>query len=352
MAGKTVFFFGAGATIDVVPNAPSNKDLVRKAIEDFGELPAGQNIKSFINSLFKRSNPPADNQIWNLLDYIVQQGKSPSANYNVEKISELRDNLLELIIREFKHSLNLHNVINNTYQTFVGLANALELPPSIISTNYDIFIDNALIEYKHFNYGTKLRYPFSTIARNNRYPIRGCKRPEITGQMELNTGSIKLLKIHGSLNWLYCKKCDEVDIIVGDKLDADDLRDLYCGNISCTNRYEPLLITPTMFKNYENRIIKATWDYAEKELMSAENIVFIGYALKDEDYQIRCLLMNALLSRNSEYSKIVVIERKPKDIKDEQWLKDNVESKYNDLYGKVDFRPIGFSKYIENKVLL
>ena len=242
---KTVFFLGAGATIDVVPNAPSNKDLVKKALEDFGDLPAGERVRNFINNLFKRSIPPIDNKIWNLLDYIVQQGKSPSVKYNLENISGLRDDLLELIIREFKKSLNPQHIVNNAYRTFVGLINNPDAPAVIISTNYDIFIDNALREYQHMNYGAKLRYPLAGLAMSHGFPIRGFKRPTTTGEMKLNTGHIKSLKIHGSLNWLYCKKCDEVDIVVGEKFDADDLKELYCADVNCTNKYEPLLITPT-----------------------------------------------------------------------------------------------------------
>ena len=105
MGSKTVFFLGAGATIDVIPEAPSNKDLVKKALEDFKETPEGVLLWDFIYSVFKtqgsKRHPPADNQIWNLLDYIIQEGKSPTTFYNLEQISELRNNLLTLVIKEF-----------------------------------------------------------------------------------------------------------------------------------------------------------------------------------------------------------------------------------------------------------
>lgn len=341
--GNTVFFLGAGATIDVVPDAPSNKTLVKKALENFGDSLAGQRVRNFIADLFKREDPPIDNQIWNLLDYIAQQEKSPSTKYNLESILNFREDLLELIIREFQRSLNSQLIVNDTYGKFVRLINGLvDTQVAIISTNYDIFVDNELKGCGQKNYGAKIRYPIA--GRTN---IRSSfKRPELSGDMGLNTGRIKLFKIHGSLNWLYCKKCDEVDIIIGEKFNADDIKELYCVREECTNKYEPLLITPTMFKNYENRIIKETWDLAEKELTAADNIVFIGYALKDEDYHIRCLLMKALLNRANKYKKIIVIERKPKDRDEEMQIRKDVKSKYKELYGKIDFRPIGFSNYI------
>ena len=99
-----------------------------------------------------------------------------------------------------------------------------------------------------------------------------------------------------------------------------------------------------MYKNYENRIIKETWEYAEQILKNADEIVFIGYALKEEDYQIRCLLMKSMLAKGSEYKKITIVEWENAE---PEYLK-SIKKKYEDLYPSIDFQPIGFKKYIEN----
>lgn len=348
---KAVFFLGAGATIDVVPGAPSNKDLVKKALEDFKETPEGKEIWYFVDDLFhQREFPPTDNQIWNLLDFIVQQGKSASLKYNLERIVELRNSLLNLVIKEFKRSLNPETTPINTYDNFARLIATSH--SSIISTNYDIFIDNALVKNDCFDYGAKLRLPvFVSSSARLGFSVKGFRRATEGGETRLNTGNIKLLKIHGSLNWLYCRKCDEVDITMGEKFEADALKELHCVHNYCTNKYEPLLITPTMFKNYENRIIKETWDCAEKELIDADNLVFIGYALKDEDYQIRCLLMKALLNKKKNYQKVIVIDKKPDNNDNQVRLEENIGNKYRDLYGNgvVRFETIGFTEFV-NKI--
>lgn len=93
-----------------------------------------------------------------------------------------------------------------------------------------------------------------------------------------------------------------------------------------------------MYKDYENRIIKETWVCAENKLNEADELVFIGYALKEEDYQIRCLLMKAMLTREKNYDKITIIERETNDV---------IKKKYEELYGIVEFRPIGFKKFVE-----
>ena len=99
MTEKTVYFLGAGATKAVAENAPLNKDLVRKALKDFPDEPAAKNIKAFISRLFlKRKDPPIDNQIWNLLDYVIQQNRAASPEYSLEKIWELKKGLFGIVI--------------------------------------------------------------------------------------------------------------------------------------------------------------------------------------------------------------------------------------------------------------
>jgi ATP-dependent 26S proteasome regulatory subunit len=65
--------------------------------------------------------------------------------------------------------------------------------------------------------------------------------------------------------------------------------------------------------------------------------------MKESDYQIRCLLMNALLRRGTAYRKVAVVER------DEDGTKHSfdIETRFRDLYGEIDFMPIGFKKYVE-----
>ncbi|MBI4244230.1 MAG: SIR2 family protein [Planctomycetes bacterium] len=259
----------------------------------------------------------------------------------MEEIKDLRRCLFNLIIQEFK--ISLEAIEPKIYEKFIVKVKLIDY--SIISTNYDILIDNALTKAIGLNYGAKVR---TTIT--GEFKISGLRRPGFYDVgISVNESDKLLLKIHGSLNWLYCPKCDEVDITVYEK-GAERTLDgsYYCFDKKCTCRYEPLLITPTMFKNYENRFIKETWDYAEKELTNAENIVFVGYALKYEDYQIRCLLMNALLNKIENYKKVIVIEKKPENNKEKKYI-DNVKNKYQELYGDiVEFRPIGFTEYINN----
>jgi hypothetical protein len=102
-----------------------------------------------------------------------------------------------------------------------------------------------------------------------------------------------------------------------------------------------------MFKNYENRFIKETWSNAEKALVEAEELIFIGYSLKEEDYQIRCLLMNALLSKVKSYDRVIVVDKEPVDDNDRKSLA-GIQREYNKLYRNVDFKAVGFKEYVKS----
>jgi uncharacterized protein YaaR (DUF327 family) len=339
---KIVYFLGAGATKAIAPNAPMNMDLVKKAIEDFSNSHEAKRLNRFIKELYKRNDPVVDNQIWNLLDYIIQQGKSPSLGINLEQIIDLKNDLMSLVIREFNKSLA--EVDFSVAKDFIEKVKSHK--PTIISTNYDLIIDDALLHLstKH-NFGVKIR---KTVSRDAIRDVEGLKRPAPAGLGDfVNSGEISLLKIHGSLNWIYCPKCDEVDLTIREKGAMRTLQGLYCIDEHCTCKYKSLLITPTMYKDYENRIIKETWACAENKLIEADELVFIGYALWEEDYQIRCLLMKAMLTRKKNHNKITVIEREPRGPDDLQFLNENIKKKYENLYGTVNFKPIGFKKYVE-----
>ncbi|MFA5287445.1 MAG: SIR2 family protein [Candidatus Omnitrophota bacterium] len=344
---KVVYFLGAGATKAVCSTAPLNRDLVKNALIYFQGEPEVKEIREFMKEIFKiEENYEVNNQIWNLLDYIIQQGRSISHKYTFERVSNMRNSLLSLVIRYFEQVLR--EVDTGVSVKFISAIEKYQ--PTIISTNYDIIVDNALAMRKSLNYGAKIRYAVRAddVVKEDLNKVCGFNRPWRAVQYEnLNTGLVQLLKIHGSLNWIYCRKCDEVDLTMWQKGCQKTLTGIHCHNECCTNKYEPLLITPTMFKNYENRFIKETWNNAEKALIEADELVFIGYSLKEEDYQIRCLLMNALLNKPKNYDQVIVVEKEPENENDSKYLI-NIHREYKNLYRNVEFREIGFYNYVQS----
>jgi hypothetical protein len=327
MTGR-VYFLGAGATKAAAQRAPLSDDLVRGAREHFADEWRALGLEEFLRRLYKgRADVPVDNRIWNLFDYVIQQGKAASADYSLDTILELKTGILRLVIKELEQSLRQPQ--QGVFQQFVD---AIKGGACVITTNYDVVLDRQLAQINSFNYGARLRYP---VRANPRGGQLGQGAPE-----KLNAGPVECLKLHGSLNWLLCSKCDEVDLLPPADIRHVIEQPVYCANPACTHRYELLFITPTMFKSYENRFIRSVWDLAEERLVRARELVFVGYSMKDDDYQIQCLLMKALLRKDRPYDRVTVVEHP-----DSPRLKE-LEQKYRTLFDPIVFQPIGFEQYV------
>jgi len=112
-----------------------------------------------------------------------------------------------------------------------------------VSTNYDILIDNALTEERA--HGTDLDY--GVEFRNFDCP-RDWKRP-------VRDKRVQLFKPHGSLNWLFCPTCNELEITPEEK---GVVTRLLISNVTtaacpqCQSVYSPLIVPPTFYKDLNN----------------------------------------------------------------------------------------------------
>jgi NAD-dependent SIR2 family protein deacetylase len=353
-----VFFIGAGFTKAIVSTAPTGAEFFSKAFDPNGPFSSDNrinNVKEFIESIYyklKKNNYPRIEDVLSLIDYAIQRKEALSKDYLFDEVINVRNNLIYLISKVIKDSIEKSPQKNlNMSSNFVEKLGKL-LGESkrvfIISTNYDIIIDNALLERKSCNYGFNLRYNIYWYPDSNNRNARpiGSLNWEFRDSYEgkINEGDIPLLKIHGSLNWFYCPKCNELDITIGRKGAtslAEDQNRFLCVDPYCTSTYEPLLVTPTMLKIYDNSFLQKLWDLSEKIISESDIIVFIGYSLPEADYHIRCLLTKAMTKDKSRDHRIVVIEKNPTGAKEKELIS-GVGNRYKLLFGeeKVVFRPI------------
>lgn len=150
-----------------------------------------------------------------------------------------------------------------------------------ISFNYDILIDNALLELREthdldLDYGLE----FQNFGEQWQRP-----RPD---------SSVKLLKLHGSLNWLYCPSCRALNLTPKEKGICHLITDPgQCKCSSCSTLSIPIIIPPTYFKVLSNLHLQIAWDHAEKALATAKTWVFCGYSFPDADIHVKYLLKRA-----------------------------------------------------------
>src|SRR5208337_4280943 len=133
-----------------------------------------------------------------------------------------------------------------------------------------------------------------------------------------------VIKIHGSVNWLYCDNCRQLywfppedAIRVATQLitpdEAEDLKlkksegcakwlCLNCTDVPLTTR----IATFSFLKALDFPMFERSWLSAERLLRSTDKWVFIGYSLPAADYEFKHLLKRVQLSRNKP-PKFVVI---------------------------------------------
>jgi len=367
-----VFFIGAGFTKAVVNTAPKGSEFFDYAFDEkrnfIGDIRV-QHVKNFIEENYYqvgRKNYPKIEDVSSLIDYVIQRKESLSNKYLLEDVLKIKKDMIFLISAVIKKSIEEsadHDILKPSRQFIKKLRKLHERKDniSIISTNYDIIIDNSLLEImQSSNYGIRLRNNifWNPDEKQNSVKAHGHESWSFNvgnsvHEGTLNNGAIPFLKLHGSLNWFYCPKCDELDITIGKKGASElagDHDKFICVNHFCTSNYQPLLVTPTMLKLYDNSFLQELWLETEKIIAKAEKLFFIGYSLDPADYHIRSMLTKAL-ANNTNNPSIIVIEKELDMNNQEDRIRiGEVKKRYTSLFGsnRVEFKPIGLSAFLEN----
>ena len=185
----------------------------------------------------------------------------------------------------------------------VALAKWLRPRDLVLSFNYDLLMDRALETRGDWAKNDGYGLDFHRIGKHSgtdgewRVPL-------------VTNSAVKLLKMHGSLNWLYCRDSWQslnVDLYTGKPLKTCDV--LYCLDdmngawrrdhplYEWWARYEheddgyifdlhSLIVPPTMNKAYRNmeRFLGSIWGTALLHLLTrVEELVLIGYSLRPQD---------------------------------------------------------------------
>ncbi len=191
--------------------------------------------------------------------------------------------------------------------------------------NYD-----KINELKEFNFWINPREPVK-IADNNPVPI-------------------KIIKLHGSLNWKYCNCCNQtlltpwdrtIDLNKGKFLGytyPDNEKYEYVCPLDGTE-FQTLIMPPTYLKHLNHPIISQLMSEAAREVRDAKKIVFIGYSLSDADVHIKALFRKQL----RDNQEVIVVNKK----KHTPML-----NKYYSLSKSVRFYKYTFEELVQDDELL
>jgi len=294
---KTLFILGAGASrqaggplmSDFLDRAEEIYSVQRKAIS--GAEAAFEDVFSAISELrtvhFK-SFLDLDNieVLFGAIEMAQTLGKL--ANRKPESIEKLRESMITLVFKTLECAIEFpvekgHIGSPPPYGVFAASIRDLtrsDRPPHLrpelafLTFNYDLALDVSLSSHE-----IPYDYWLPSQARSGKCPY---------------------LKLHGSVNWGTCRKCeaivprdvtavtrilhlpDRVYLPLGSRLGEESHCDQPLSG-------PPVLIPPTWDKAQRHRQIASVWRKAAEELASAQNIFVIGYSLPETDSFFRYL---------------------------------------------------------------
>jgi hypothetical protein len=99
--------------------------------------------------------------------------------------------------------------------------------------------------------------------------------------------TIKLIKLHGSMNWAISKKDNALCVQQQTGAYPEGLK--IDGKLK--KYFDRIFMTPTYIKDFSNMHTQTIWHNAQYDLAEAKRIVFLGCALQTADYEFRNLLL-------------------------------------------------------------
>lgn len=353
---KTVFLLGAGFSCPA--GLPPQNAIVRKILElhdkksDLFDDNAVESFKQFLEEVLLI--PPKDHENIPLEDVFTPLDRSMLDNITfreceADEIVNIRETIYRLIgttllhfqetnveyIDDFARYLFEHckTRSNHKYRSID--------PVSVISTNWDTLLDDALKRI--------IDKENEAFKRDHREETGKCTTQAVVdyccyissfnesdesvkpGLEVLGAGgfNIKLVKLHGSLNWLQCSRCLRVYIDFHNNIFNEEM--VQCRH--CDDNYgnqnahklSSNLIMPTFLKDLSNPQYKLIWQNAGVELSEAARIVFIGYSLPQADFEMRQLLSRMV--RNDAVIEVIDYAQCPDQQK-------KVKDQYQTFFGR------------------
>lgn len=348
---NVVIIFGAGAT--KACGGPLTNEILTRAIttihidrEDFLAT-----LNDFLRDNFHEVQPgiyPSLPLLISFIDTAIDRNHSLGPNWSREKLSRVRAALDYVIFAVLEYDLKTlqRNYYLELYQHIIGKTGQF---PTTISLNYDIIADNAISRWSN-DHGNPMKS----------FPDYCCDITSPAYQDKKGTG--RLLKLHGSLNWLYCPNCNRLDVGISEsgKNSVKMLEELYielkledrlsCHGrpcLSCGSEVEPVMISPTYFKDYRNPHISRIWYEADQALRHADKVIIIGYSLPEDDLDVLYLLKRSMSHLDPINIHVVEYDMLHRPVFDHP-----VGQRYATLWGnQINWYTDGFEGFLQNNFL-
>lgn len=330
---RTLYFFGAGASAAESPFAPTNYELydrIRRSLVERRRL--HPTLHRFL-ARWERdgyAHMPTVEELLSILDTCLQRGEPIGQVWSITELTRCREELLGFI-HEFIgltcEERGAEAIAKSLYQRLLACLPREHL--TLISLNYDTLLDGAIRRV-----GLRADYGIDFLLQPEGPPATPESGAPPTADpfgASAVAKTIKLFKLHGSLNWAYCPSCLTTLYAEARRLTAH----WHCPN--CGRQLEALIVPPSPLKVPPSPFLSALWKKAEWELAQTCEIVFIGYSLSDADANIRYLLFRGFFDEVPRVTVVLDMESPA------------VMDRYRRLFpGGVSFHLGGFEEYLRH----
>jgi hypothetical protein len=309
---KTVYFLGAGASAESDFHLPTMDKFFREndfAGDDYN------NLKRFIKDKFCGLSVGSLNleelvtAIELSMDTFGSFWKHPEP-YIYEARTELNKYVANrLKIDTQKRCKTLEKIITPE------IANGSSAD-SVISLNYDLVID-ILIKVIPKNSESLLSRMYGLLGIHPQGIAYVLTYDAMLPTLYSRNRKIGFyLKLHGSIDWLYCPNpaCGNHQIFSANELYDDERMHSEPGDL-CTLCGMPIvsvIVPPTMYKTFEKfPKLGFLWSLAYRQLNWADKIVIFGVSFAESDYYLRWLFKKAITDRENNPT-IINIDTNPK----------------------------------------
>lgn len=200
---------------------------------------------------------------------------------------------------------------------------------SIISTNYDIVVEQEL--YDHFR--RQQREIPQVVDFGVQWRDVGINRVNLRPHQ----AHLSIFKLHGSTNWLKCQLCNHIYINTYGSIyhqafrhDIDDHNSCDCGNAPLNS----LIVAPSLAREISDNNLPQIWDNAFEQLRVADEWIIIGYSIPPEDLNIKSIFMRAYNGRPQK-PKITVVQRG-----------EQVRPRYDVMFDELEYLSGGIEEFV------
>ena len=365
--GKTVYILGAGFSKE--SGAPLQSEIVdeimqlnttyldpryqkifhrnRESFKKFLEQTLFIEPASFKNVALEDIFTPLDRCIFDNLSF---------RNISPHELFTIRQNLISLIVILFDHRLRgIENEAPYVPRFAQHLVDLRKLhhnndPFSVISTNWDIVLDNAIVKKIPEGEGVVDYCCYITPYNSSEKLLPGLLA------RRMGRYNIKILKLHGSMNWLRCQRCQRLFVTFFEKIALNEFFNrpkcrLCDRNFSSSSGNDggallvSDLVKPTFLKDLDDVQIKLVWQNAGVELSEAHKLVFIGYSFPMADFEFRQLLSRSV--RHTAEIEVILCDKDDPSISSAR-KEDLPEFRYCSFFGKrsITFSYDGVAHYV------